>query len=505
MENNEFISLVVRRKYRILAFLFIFIFLIIFLQFGFIEVEISSGSSGGISYRLQKQGSNQPANGDSSSNRITKLVSRGSYEVLITQGDKSAFNVAKVRGFFIKTKISSRLEQEKDRQFVGNNPSPCVFYADTLYSYDCNGSFNEITRHVPATGDTPTYTDAVNTGQGGDIEGIINTKGGRVALISYVEADDPQNAHVAYQLNNFTPANSAPLKDLSPDKAYLIKPYLQGFIAYADDYTEIYYYQSISSAPQQLTVPKPQNKSLRPYALDVNDKSLLVAYSDIKAEDVSDEVDSKLDKSTTTFVVWDGTSSKEQKVDYTSQQTKLCGQNICALSQGTLHVLERGRAKDLFKLEDVDYIENAGNSFIVARNHEVINLDTTKKGGFIEVSLGDYKNCGISPDKQTSYILCLINNKNKKVALRVDQNAPNKGSIDKKVAQLQKQKFVTDVSINGRYIFISPNVGEPTYQEQTKSYDYDPATVKSVTDKINSEIAKLGIDTNNYTISQTIK
>jgi hypothetical protein len=502
MENNEFISLVIRRKYRILAFLFIFIFLIIFLQFGFIEVETSSG---GISYRLQKQGGNQPSNGNSSSNRITKLVSRGSYEALVTQGDKSAFSVAKVKGFFTKTKISAQLEQEKDRQFVGNNPSPCVFYTDTLYSYDCNGSFNEITRHVPATGDTPTYTDTVSTGQGGDIEGIVNTKSGRVALISYAEADDPQNAHVAYQLNNFTPVSSTPLKGLSADKTYLIKPYLQGFIAYADDYSEIYYYQSISSAPQPLTVPKPQNKGLRPYALDVSDKSLLVAYSDIKEEDVSDDVDSTLKKSTTTFVVSDGTASKEQKVDYTSQQTKLCGQNICALSQGTLHVIDRDKSKELFKLEDVEYIENAGNSFIAARKHEVINLDTAKKGGFIEVSLGDYKNCGISPDSDNSYILCLINNKNKKVALKVDQNTHNKDSIDKKVAQLQKQKFVTDVSINGRYIFISPNAGEPTYQEQIKGYGYDPATVKSVTDEINSEIAKLGIDTNNYTISQTIK
>jgi hypothetical protein len=502
MENNEFISLVLRRKYRILAFLFICIFLIVFLQFGFIEVETSSN---GISYRLQKQGGNQPSNGNSSSNRITKLVNRGSYEVLVTQGDKSAFSIVKVRAFFTKTKISAQLEQEKALQFVGNNPSPCVFYTDTLYSYDCNGSFNEITRHVPATGDTPTYTDTVNTGQGGDIEGIINTINGRVALISYVEADDPQNAHVAYQLNNFTPASATPLKDLSPDKAYLIKPYLQGFIAYADDYSEIYYYQSISSAPQQITVPKPQNKSLRPYALDVYGNSILVAYSDIKAEDVSDEVDSTLDKSTTTFVVWDGTVSKEQKVDYTSQQTKLCGQNICALNQGTLHVLERGKAKELFKLEGVEYIENSGNSFIVARKHEVINLDTAKKDGFIEVSLGDYKNCGITPDSENSYILCLINNKNKKVALRIDQSAPNRDSIDKKIEQLQNQKYVSDISINGRYIFISPNAGDLSYQTQTNSYGYDPATLKKATDEINSEVSKLNIDPNTYSVNLTIK
>jgi hypothetical protein len=511
MENNEFISLVLRRKYRILAFAMFIIFLIVFLQFGFLDIQINQpNASTNINYQITKQGSAKSDNRKSSSGHLTKLLSRGNYELLINQDDKSAFNVAKINGFFTKTKISTQLEQEKDRQFVGNNPTPCVFYADSLYSYDCNGSFNEITRHVPATADTPTYTDVVNSGQGGEIVGIINTKSGRIALVSNAEADEPQNPYVAYVLNNYTATNPTPLKDLSPDRNYFLKPYQEGFVVYDDNYENFYYYPSISSTPQTITMSKPKDKNLRPYDLEVNGKSILIAYSDQKLQDISDEVDraDQSENSTTTFVLWDGSSSSEHKVNYAAQQSKLCGQDICALSKGVLHVIEGGSkrsSKELFSVNNVEYIENVGNSFVVARNHEVINLGTAKKSGFIEVSLNDYKNCGISPDTDTSYILCLINNKNKKVALRVDQSAPNKDSIDKKIEQLQKQNFVSDVSINGRYIFISPNAGDLSYQTQTNSYGYDSATLKKATDEINSEVSRLSIDPNTYSVNLTIK
>jgi hypothetical protein len=90
------------------------------------------------------------------------------------------------------------------------------------------------------------------------------------------------------------------------------------------------------------------------------------------------------------------------------------------------------------------------------------------------------------------------------VALRIDNNSNNSDSIDKKVAEIQKLSEVSDVSAYGKYIYVVPDLGEPTYIQSLGEFGYNPIAVKSINDVINNKIDKLGIDKNNYSVISTI-
>ena len=122
--------------------------------------------------------------------------------------------------------------------------------------------------------------------------------------------------------------------------------------------------------------------------------------------------------------------------------------------------------------------------------------------GFAEYSYGDSHFCGMQKIDTSKYVLC-SNAGSETAALLVDRNTANTDSIDKKIQQLKKISFIDNVSIYGKYIFISPNLGPLVYDNSIKGYNYDPASKRSVSSKINEEIDKIGIDRKAYSIINT--
>jgi len=127
-------------------------------------------------------------------------------------------------------------------------------------------------------------------------------------------------------------------------------------------------------------------------------------------------------------------------------------------------------------------------------------LDVDSLAGHYEYLFGNYGFNGLQT-VESGYILKLFTNKDRSVAVLVEQGAIDSDSIDKKIADLQKLQEVTFVSIYDKFIYISAKLGSPVYSSELRSYIDNPETKKVVAEKINKEIDRLGIDRKVYTIS----
>lgn len=132
----------------------------------------------------------------------------------------------------------------------------------------------------------------------------------------------------------------------------------------------------------------------------------------------------------------------------------------------------------------------------------MLELNIDNRDGYIGYSPGSYNYCGMHTDS-AGYTLCLINTKQSRVALHIDNQNTDNNSIDQKVAQLLKLPEVDTISAYGQYIYIVPNAGQLTYDSASRSFGYDPEKLAAASDKINQEINKLGIDRSNYIIRNT--
>src|SRR3990167_9250697 len=228
---------------------------------------INTSGNQAVSYALYNQGSKKTISFQSSSATVKKMVPRASYEVLVTQGQKSYFTVAKTKRFLGKTTLEVNLVEEKGRKFVGNYPEPCMkLVTATLVSYECGGLFGHIGLHVPADSDTPTYSvKNPSNPPDGNVESIIDTKEGAVAFVKTSAVTDDSkrsiDVHTAYYLGaNLEIKEEVQWPGLAADKSYSFIPYQDGFIAYSSNYDQILLFTATSSQSKDITTTAKADK-----------------------------------------------------------------------------------------------------------------------------------------------------------------------------------------------------------------------------------------------------
>jgi hypothetical protein len=271
--------------------------------------------------------------------------------------------------------------------------------------------------------------------------------------------------------------------------------HMDGFIVYDSSFSHAVYYASLSSMPQNISLDKPKGKNLSAFSIVFGPGSnkTLALYSSA----------SNGGRGSSEAIVGQNNNFQHYTLPKRYVSADFCGSQICLLDGSkTLDVysLSGSKAKLSFSLSGVQAIKNIGDSFLVVNQNGVINFDTASRTGYFEYSLGDYKFCGLQQNTATAYLLCVINNKGNKAALRIDETTTDKGSIDKKVAQLQKRTEINIVSIYKNYIYISPNLGPLTYQASISGFGYDPSTQKRVNEEIRTDITNAGIDINTYRV-----
>ncbi len=450
------------------------------------------------SYSLLDQSNNKSNTSTNTESSSKKFVSSGNYEALIQQKDNSYFSVVHTPGFFQTTTVSGVLQKERERTFVGNNPSDCMALVNTtLLSVGC-GQKAEVTIHVPAKGNIPTYTLANKRTPFGYNEGFVKTSQGTLALFKTPFNSENGPQQTIYEINNgLNFEKGVILTDLDPEQTYSITPYLQGFVVYNTNFTKILYYFSTQSKPQDLSFNTDLGKYPSPVSFDVKKDTILTAYTNNTG---SDE-DSSAKDIKTKVNIREATKSKSYLLDGAFSEVHLCGtQKICLINNKEMVVYDISiKTPDiLYTISNVQTIKNTSDNLLVVTDFGVLNFNADKRSGYFEYSFGSYQFNGVVVDGN-NYILRLTNNQNDKVALYINQDQENTNSIDKKITELVKDKNIKSISVYGKTIYIIPDT-PIIFNTSLNSFTNDPVKQKTINEEIRKIIQDININTSEYTI-----
>lgn len=464
----------------------------------FIKVVPSNGSAP-YTYFFNSEATQSNSKAVSDTN-YKKLVSKNNYEISVQSSDNKSYFAVIGSSSFLRTKtVDAALEPEKTRSFIGNNPATCAYLVNgILVTLTCGDYYGNIRLHLPSTDSRPTYVSKVqNAHASGVVEGIINIDNKSYAMIYGTTDEEMPPDHSLYQIDSdFGLINKQTLKDLDYKTGYKIEPSAGGFIAYSNDLSKAFYYKSLAASPVSLKIVSPKSANVNRIKIHYTSDKHLVLYA----------ADQALSSKQVSELVLTTNNSDTHNYTFKNKsysEALFCGNDsVCLLDKnGELDIFSLSSKKVLYSLNNVSGINNgSGNTILLVNNYGVARFDVNSRVGYYEYSLGSYKFTGLSAAGE-NYILSLNDNKNRGVALLIQPAIKDVDSIDKKVSQLQKLDVVSFVSTNGRYIYISANMGEPVYDKASKSFVDNPATKKAAAQKINQEIDRLGIDRSKYVIT----
>jgi hypothetical protein len=467
---------------------------------GIITITVPSGTKGSSTYSLEKAGSEEPNSHSTFSNKTTRVVIRGNYEVTVNNLAGSFFEPVKVGGFFKKTAINASLKPEKARIYVGDNPGSCMFITNKLYSYECSDNFKTIKTHVPATMDQPTFVQSIGSSTiDGAMEATLQTAQGVIAVVHPGDLEGP-GAHVAYLLDNdLKPTKTVLLSGLDNTKDYSVKKAGSGWIFYDSSISSIYQFNEDLSKATKIELTNRGN-SLTARSLSTYGDTVSVVYSNYDINKIGEKSGSQ-NINNQIVVLKGGHTNKYELNNKVISSASGCGnQLICTAGdhKASVYAIEDSKLNLKYEISKVDSIESLGNSILVLRTDGVLNLDPASGKAYFDYKLGNYLNCGLTV-ANNGYVLCVID-KNKRIALYINSAQANSDNIDKKIQQLSKMTEINNISVNGQFIFIAPDYGQPSYSSQMQGYDYNHSTVQSVNAKITSHINSLKVDTNKYKV-----
>lgn len=480
----------------------------------FIEVNVSQSSTNEkYTYTLTNQESGKKYSIETASPNVKKLVSRGNYEITVSAGSKTSINIVKTGRLFQTSHVTARLASENLRQFIGNNPGNCVNYdGNLLYSYVCNSSINSLRVHHPSTTNEPTYTTSAPY-TGSDVLNILRINNKDMVFL-YNPDQEGESAYYAYPLTpSLTVDNWVFLNDLNNDITYKIEPYLDGFIAYTNDFSDIKYYKDLTSSPVNIALDASlHDNDLTPIMLSSSGKQFVALYSsnpgDIhEHKEMGNEQDST-PEGKSNLILYNTVSAKPSsfRINKPYYSIQICGQNrVCLLNSEGLDVydISRNKVRLVGSVVGVDSMKPYGKRLIVVQHSRVIDFDVQNMSGYISYKLGDYKFCGLHI-VHSGYIVCITNQLGNNSALYVNPSEVDKDSIDSKVRLLLDNLDVSDVSIYKNIIYISPYAGKLEYRPELQGFGYNPNIVKESNDSINNEIERLRIDRSKYQIINTL-
>lgn len=470
----------------------------------YISVTLNDATNKDITYTFTNQANNKTATVISTRTTVKKRLPRGSYRVQVSQENNSLVAIASASGFMRTSGVTGKLTAERARSFVGNNPSPCMFYNGVLYSFTCGSSLQKVNYHNPANASSPTYVTQPFKNNYGLFQGSVTVKNGNAyVLVKNPAIEDVRDEQQIIYTIGENGALSTPtvLKGVaSPSKSYQIKPYKDGFVLYDAAFQEILYYATPATAPTKISVETPKDQKLTGFDLETSDDAILVAYSTIDKDNIND-TGNKV-KAKNEIVVFRGGKSTHSSLKSVGSVLDFCGDNkLCAMTGESMDVysFDNDKPRYLYTYNDIQSMTVNSNGVALTQPNQIVQFNVDTRQGYIAYTMGSYSSCG----QQTSgnnLILCLINNKSQKVTLLLDMTNPLGDPIDKQVLDLQKQADVTTVSAYKNYISIAPNYGRMILLPGG-GYGYDPAVIKVVNDKINAKVKQLRINTAIYTVS----
>lgn len=475
-------------------------------SFGFLEI-VSPGSSEGASYTIYSQDGEEIASADTKSSRFKRLLRKGSYQVLVESGSKSHYSQVSTKRLFGTARVRADLKPEHNREFVGNNPGFCMHYGQAvLYSYNCSEP-GELISHLPASDSLPTVVNREPGPPYIPLVGLVGVGGGtRAVAESRGEAEEVKLYNIDQSLLLSQPIE---LEKQHPDTIGGALPYKSGFVTHTDDLLSVDYFEPPGFARSALNTREPSPDIDNPVELTVYKDAVGALFNNSRHGD-----DEGLHEHTarhhlsgkSEFVVYgDSPRSYSFKTLYTAGG--YCGTSrLCLISNGILDIYDINDSKARYQLsiKDVQRVLPIKDKIVIATTHKIFSIDQSALAGRVSYQYDDYQYCGLSP-AGSAYIACVINGRGEKAALLIDPEQVNLDSVDKKIARLRADPAVSAVSVYKKYIYVSPNLGQPVYDPSAGEYIYDEALQKSTDKHINRLIKSLGIDTSYYKVVNSLQ
>ncbi|HEX8227381.1 MAG TPA: hypothetical protein VF572_05950 [Candidatus Saccharimonadales bacterium] len=450
----------------------------------------------------------------SKDSQIRKIVRKGSYQVLVSQGDASQFTIRSTQAFLQKTEVPVNLETEQSRRFVGNNPAPCMaMIGGSMISGECDAEVEEILGHLPATAQSPTLTAALPTNNiRGISKGMVTTAKGMVVMLTLDIATGAEHF-----LQEVLPGLKAGARQVIPvseqDIEYKIQPYKDGVIVYDNGLTEFRTFSSLTAKAEQIEFEQPGDNTLEAVQMSAMNGAVALLYTSEHSNDSSldpatvikeNEPKKEIDADSEVIIYRDG-QQKHFTFDIQLIAAASCGTDkLCALSQTglTVYDISTDQAEKLYTISDVHELAETPAGLIAVTETGVLSLDIDVQQGHLAYSFGEYNYCGVQP-VQSGYVLCLLSDKSGKKALLIDPSSGNADSIDKKLVGIEKTEGVDNVTAYNNIIYIVPDYGDEVYDAANKTYGYNPAVFRAVNQRIGEAVVESGIDRSRYTIINT--
>lgn len=484
-------------------------------------IEINSGDLKSESIiTITKSGSNKPLILQGKSTKVKKLLSRGDYEVLVTSGETSYLASTKIEGLLKTSVVNAALKPENLRSFVGNNPGLCMYdLSGVLASDPCGGSVDELEMHLPATNNTPSYTKKA-IGPSATLEGLASYNNTVYAVVrAEKDGEGNGNYHLSYVFDNsglFVPASAIEISGLDPNKIYKTSQSGDGIIIYSDSIDEAFIFNPIDSKLSPIKLSPDAGKDLGLRSITSSNGSYISIFSNseitttqlfenpggIKAHGKEFDKNNASLLNSEVFITKQSESVKLSS-DKLILEVVSCGElKYCILySDATMEIrkISSGKLALEHSLSGVLGIKSSGNNFQFIKSSGVYSFDVTSSRGYMIYSFGLYKYCGMNKFGQRN-IICISTSDGKRFALNVSIDEINADSIDKKILNLLSEPEFKSISIFGNAIFVSPELGELSFQPSIGGFGYDPVLIKSVASTIDSKVAKSGIDSSKYKV-----
>lgn len=467
----------------------------------FITITVNDNNQDGLIYTLTPE--NGPVTEVKTVNSTLKrLVKAGHYTVQITSQSSSYITNVKVGGFLTTTQANGRLSAENVREFVGNNPAPCMNYlSDRLYSYECGSTLNKTVTHLPATPTVPTYTLQNDTVNDDAIEGIVSVGVDSIFLSTPFSDGGGIAYHRLSKLDNsLAQTNITPLTGLDPTKPYKIVNSGAGFLVYSEDLTEALYFSSSEAKPEVITLSKPGKPNQLPIGLSTNGQKIVTSFSDDTGHDEAAGNASTGGVSSEIFVN-DRHSSTMFTVPYKVVSAVPCASNtICVLGGDAslqVYAINGQRLTKAYAMQNVREVNQVANETLVVTDRGLVIMDFTTSSGHYVYTFGNYGYCGLqlSPD---NYLVCLTDATHDKLALRVDTHLPTTTAYDKSLYKLRQSSGLTAVSVYKNIVFVTPDI-----QPRADGQSYDASELARGRLLVNAAVTAAGLPTDKFTIVNT--
>lgn len=517
MERDNYIRQIlgserVRRFAIVSAVLFILIFgFVWFYTHSYIQINVEAVNKGEVTYELVDQKTNKSTLIKSDSTSIKKLVKKSSYEVLVKQNESSSLSVVSTKPFLKTSSVESELKKEKAREFIGDNPKPCMFYdKNILFTYSCGSTYGSLEAHQPASSELPTTSKAPSSFPEASLGGIINYKNQKMVLLGNLPSGDGDDIpNRLYVINDQLELESSfALQGLDAEKSYFIKEYKQGFIIYDSIVNDVFFYDSPSSTPQRINVGPADDLDLSSKRLFTDGNRILISFS--SADKILDyeEENTSLAPGKTEIKIYENGNTKTFSFDENFSGVELCGDKyLCLVEDHRLFVYEtnsNNELKEIMQLNNVHSLISKGENLVVARYDGVFEIDITSQKGFMQYSFGSYAPCGLQNTTDSGYIICLISPKNTKSALYLDPSKDNADSIDKKVLSFLEKPFISNVSVYKKFLYISPDLGEFIYDSRSDNFIYEPEIIEKTSQDIDRLVTETGLRNLDYVVIDNI-